>query len=375
VRGTFSGRRYRHEEVVAGTPETAFRNDTNEFEARAVHRPVGRLSGTMGAWVLDRDFSATGEEALSPPVGQTGFAAFAFEEIAWHHATLQLGGRVDHVSFTPDSATLPARDFTDFSWSAGLAFNPPALDHRASYAFSLARAARHPALEELYFNGPHPGNFAYEIGNPNLDSERALGFDASFRWREPKFSAELTYFFNRIDDYIFRNPLESLPDGLEDGHEGDGHDDLPVIEYVARDSLLQGFEAHADVQLASRWFADFGFDYVRGELRDTGEMLPRIPPMRARGSLRYQRNALNVGVEVMGVSRQDRVFGAETPTDGYTLGKLFASYSFMAGGTVNTITFRVENLTNALYRNHLSYVKDYVAEMGRTVRVVYSLRF
>ncbi len=28
-----------------------------------------------------------------------------------------------------------------------------------------------------------------------------------------------------------------------------------------------------------------------------------------------------------------------------------------------------------LYRNHLSYVKDHVAEMGRTVKVVYSLRF
>jgi len=50
-------------------------------------------------------------------------------------------------------------------------------------AFSLARASRNPALEELYFHGAHPGNFAFENGDPNLKSEHALGFDASFRWR------------------------------------------------------------------------------------------------------------------------------------------------------------------------------------------------
>lgn len=375
IRGTFSGRRYRHEEVVAGEVGTSFRNDTNEFELRANHRPVGRFSGSMGAWVLDRNFSATGDEALSPPVGQSGFAAFLYEEVAWHHVTLQLGGRVDHAAFSPEGGTLPARDFTDVSWSTGILINPPVLDHRTSYAISIARAARHPALEELYFNGPHPGNFAFEIGNPNLESEHALGFDASFRWRSPKFSAEVTFFRNGIADYIFRNPVEGLPEEEEGEHEGHGHDDLPVIEYVARDSVLQGIEVHADFQLASRWFADFGVDYVRGELKDTGEPLPRIPPFRVRGSLRYQYNALNVGVELSGAAEQDRVFGAETPTDGYALAKLFASYSFMTAGAVSTITARVDNLTNELYRNHLSYVKDYVAEMGRTFKVVYSVRF
>lgn len=375
VRGTYAGRRYRHEEVVAGDIHTAFRNNTDDFEFRANHRRTGRLSGSMGAWISNRDFSATGDEALSPPVGQTGFAAFLYEEIAWHHVTLQLGGRLDHTSFSPQGGELPARDFTDASWSAGLVINPPLLDHRTSYAISLARAARHPALEELYFNGPHPGNFAFEIGNPNLDSEHALGFDASFRWRSPRLSAEVTYFRNSIGDYIFRNPIEGLPHEEEEEHEGHHHEDLQVIEYVARDSILQGVEIHADIQIASRWFADFGFDYVRGTLKDTGDPLPRIPPVRVRGSLRYQYNALNAGVEVTGTATQDRVFGIETPTDGYTIAKLFASYSFMTGGAVSTITARVDNLTNELYRNHLSYVKDVVPEMGRTFKVVYGIKF
>ncbi len=381
VKASFAGRRYRHEEIVAGEVGTLFVNDTNEFEFAATHRATGGFSGTFGTWVLDRAFSAEGDEALSPPVDQQGLAAFLYEEVPLHHVTLQFGGRVDRTNYTPKGGDLPARDFTEFSGSVGVLVNPPFADHRTTFAVSLARAARAPALEELYFYGPHPGNFAFEIGNPNLEAEHALGFDASFRWRSARFSAEVTYFRNDIADFIFRNPVEDADHGEGDddhdmeGHEGHGHDDFPVIEYVGRDSILQGFEVHGDVHFGSNWYADFGLDYVRGELKDTGEPLPRIPPFRGRVGLRYQVNALNVGGEVTAVSAQERVFGAETPTDGYGLLKLHASYSFKSGGATSTITARAENLTNELYRNHLSYVKDFVPEMGRTFKVVYRVEF
>ena len=34
----------------------------------------------------------------------------------------------------------------------------------------------YPALEELFYFGAHPGNFAFEVGNPDLNPEHALGF-------------------------------------------------------------------------------------------------------------------------------------------------------------------------------------------------------
>jgi iron complex outermembrane receptor protein len=377
IRGSYAGRWYRHEEIVAGEVGTRFANDTHEFEFLGTHRTYGRFSGTLGAWALDRAFSATGEEALSPPVDQTGAAAYLYEEVTFHHATLQLGGRFDRASYTPKSAELPARDFSEFSGSVGVLIQPPAFDHRSSVAVSLARTSRYPALEELYFYGPHPGNFAFEIGNPNLDAEHALGVDVSFRWRSSRFAAEATYFRNRIADYIFRNPVdgEAEPHG-EDWDDDHGHgEEFPVVEYVAADSLLQGFELHGDIQVTSRIFADVGLDYVRGELVGPGSPLPRIPPFRARASVRYQAGAFNAGGEITGVAAQERVFGEETPTDGYGLLKLFTSYSWPTGRGVSTVTARLDNAANALYRNHLSYVKDYVPERGRTFKLVYSVRF
>ena len=55
--------------------------------------------------------------------------------------------------------------------------------------------------------------------------------------------------------------------------------------------------------------------------------------------------------------------------------KAYAAYSFNTGRTVNTITARLDNATNALYRNHLSLIKELVPEMGRNVRLLYNVRF
>jgi iron complex outermembrane recepter protein len=121
--------------------------------------------------------------------------------------------------------------------------------------------------------------------------------------------------------------------------------------------------------------AEVGADYVRATNTDLDAPLPRIPPFRVRGGLRYQRNAFQAGGEVTFAAKQDRVFGAETPTDGYTTFKLFGAYSWQARQAVHTLTARLENVANERYFNHLSYIKDFVPEMGRSLRLVYSLRF
>ena len=382
VTADFTSTRYKHEEVVAGEIGTAFDNDTDEVNLRLRHRPAGRLAGTIGGWILRRDFAAVGEEALSPPVKERAAALFFYEEVTWPHATFQFGARVNHVSFDPEEA-LVSRDFTDVSGSVGLLLRPAAANDQLTLALSLARASRNPALEELYFFGPHPGNFAFEIGNPSLESEHALGFDLALRWRKPRFSGEISYFRNSINDYIFRNPLSEEEFDEKYGHEeeeeeeeeGHGHGEFPFIEFLAADSVLQGFEGHADLMLGRGFDLELGLDYVRGELRASNQPLPRIPPFRFRAGLTYRMNAFQTGGEIVAVSEQDRVFGEETPTAGYANVRLFSSYSFGRGDVVNTITARIDNATNELYRNHLSLIKDFVPEMGRNFKLVYSVRF
>jgi iron complex outermembrane recepter protein len=387
-RATLATRRYKHEELVGDEVGTAFSNNTIEFDVLGSHRTVGRLKGSIGASLMDRAFDAVGEEALSPAVDQRGFAAFLYEEVTWPHVTFQFGGRVDRTNYDPAGET--SRDFTSGSGSVGLLVRPAATNDRLTFAISAARAARNPTLEELFYFGPHPGNFAFEVGNPNLEPEHAFGFDMALRWRTARASGEVTYFRNDIRNFVFTAPLteedfeerepefaERFPGRGIGEHEEEehGHGEFPIIEYVGADSILQGIEAHTDFQLAPQLFAEIGLDYVRGTLKDSNDPLPRIPPLRFRGGLRYQYNAFQVGGEVTAAAKQDRIFSTETGTDGYQLLRLFAAYSFGAGDVAHTITARLDNATNQLYRNHLSLIKDLAPEMGRNVKLLYNVKF
>ena len=367
IRGTFGVRRYRHDELDGEVIATSFKNDSNEFNLLLGHKPAGKLKGSIGLFLLGRSFSAEGEESLSAPVDQNAFAAFLYEEAAISpHVTFQFGGRVEHTGFTPDGDL--ARDFTTFSGSAGLLVHPT---DQTTLAFSLARAARNPALEELYFHGPHAGNFAFENGNANLDAETGTGFDVSLRWRGSHATGETTYFFNNISNFIFRE------------YTGEFDEDLPVTNFVAGDARLQGLEFHADVNLTGMVALEGALDYVHGDLRSEGQPMPRIPPLRGRLGVRVQKNALQIGADAVFTAEQDRIFVTETPdgpvgetpTAGSNLLKLFGSYSFGQSRVTNTITVRLDNVTDELYHNHLNYLKDLVPEVGRNFKVLYNVRF
>ncbi len=383
-RATLAVRRYKHDELEGDQVGTAFTNNTAEIEVMGSHRALGRMKGSVGGWVLNRAFDAQGEEALSPAVDQQGLATFLYEEVTWPHVTFQFGGRLDHTSYQPNGE--PDRSFTTGSGSLGLLVRPAAADDRITIAFSAARAARSPALEELFYFGAHPGNFAFEVGNPDLRPEHALGFDLSLRWRTSRVTGELTYFRNDVNGYLFRAPLTEEEFNARIGEfagrfpsrdiEGPvDPEGFPIVEYVAADSVLQGIEAHSDIQITPQVAVELGLDYVQGTLTGDDEPLPRIPPLRFRGGLRYQRNAFQAGGDVSIVATQDRVFATETPTDGYQLGRVYASYSFGQGAVAHTFTARLENTTNELYRNHLSLIKDLVPEMGRNFRLLYNVKF
>jgi iron complex outermembrane receptor protein len=298
--------------------------------------------------------------------------------------SLQFGGRVERSNYEPSGEA--SRDFTSGSGSVGLLFRPAAADDRLTIAVSAARAGRNPALEELFYFGAHPGNFAFEIGNPDLEPEHAIGFDLSLRWRGPRGSGEVTYFRNDIRNFVFTAPvspedLEARQLEFDERFPGRGiadeelESEFPIIEYIGADSVLQGIEAHADLAVTSRVFVELGVDYVQGTLKATDDPLPRMPPLRFLGGLRYQYNAFQAGGEVRAVAKQDRLFSTETETDGYQLLRLFASYTLGSGDVAHTITGRFDNATNELYRNHLSLIKDLAPEMGRNFKLLYNVQF
>lgn len=169
---------------------------------------------------------------------------------------------------------------------------------------------RAPALEELYNFGPHLGNLAFEIVNPDLRRERAHGLEASLRHSGGRVRAELSGYYNRILDFVYLAPT------------GDIEDRLIEADHAQASVRYLGAEARLNVMLHESFWLNLGFDAVDAQIRETNTPLPRIPPVRGRIGFDWRRGGLNVHPELVLGNRQWQIFLTDTPTAGYAVSNL-----------------------------------------------------
>ena len=168
-RGTVNFSDWKHAEIESGEIGTRFHNRQYTFNGVAQQQKRGIFSGSFGAWGMLRDFKSVGAEALARQSTRSAAAVFSVQELNFDRFRLQFGGRVERNAYTAQGAR--SRSFTGFSGAAGI--NVP-LWKSAAVVFNYTSSYRAPALEELYNNGPHLGNLAFEIGNPNLNRDAAM---------------------------------------------------------------------------------------------------------------------------------------------------------------------------------------------------------
>jgi len=366
--GTFSAQYndYDHSEInsLSGEINTAFKNNTFLYQGLFDQRKIGKYSGRFGFWGMHRDFAATGEEALAPPTRQKAFAVFGVQSFDFERVSLQFGGRLENNRYNPEPSdargVLPDRGFTGFSGAAGVRVSTW---KDGSFVANYSHSYRAPSLEELYNLGPHRGNLAFEIGDPNLNREMGDGLDFGIRHSSKRLRFEANGFYYHIKDFIFLAPTGDVEDGLK------------VAEYDQATARYTGTEARFDTALHPSLWLNLGLDYVNAELTSDSTPLPRIPPLRGRVGLEFRHKGLLLNPEIVMANHQDRIFPAETSTAGYALFNIAGSYLFAQQHAAHIISFNFFNVGDTLYRNHLSFIKDFAPEMGRGLRVTYTLRF
>ncbi len=57
------------------------------------------------------------------------------------------------------------------------------------------------------------------------------------------------------------------------------------------------------------------------------------------------------------------------------VGRLATGATDVLQPVLHTITVRLDNVTDELYRNHLSLIKDLAPEMGRNFKLLYNMKF
>ncbi|HSW39322.1 MAG TPA: TonB-dependent receptor [Acidobacteriota bacterium] len=350
--------RWMHKELDDHQTHKSFDNKLANLRVTFNQREHKSLTGSSGFQFFHRDYTAEGKDALSPPVTGNGLAFFTLQEIDLSKARLQFGGRLDRTAYAPSG--LAKRTFTGFSGAAGI--HVP-LWRRAAFVANYTHSFRAPAIEELYNYGPHIGNLAFEIGDPGLKREVSDGMDFSLRHDDAHFDIRADFFYYHIRDFVYLNMTGEWDHGLR------------VAEFSQADARFIGGEARFNVAVHRNLWLNSGFDIVDARLTASGKYLPRIPPLRGKLGFEARWGGLNVRPEIVMASSQTNVSSAETATSGYTLINATGSYTFAQADFIHTFSVTLFNAGNRLYRNHLSFIKDYAPEIGRGVRFNYSLRF
>jgi len=352
---------YHHTELEGAEVGTRFENQGYDLRLEAVHRRLGLMDGAFGVQSYRADFTANGDEAFLPPTLTRAQSFFVIEDVDLDPFTIQAGARFDYTSVEseggPRFGSARDRSFANVSGALGLVY---ALAHEHFASLNVAYTERPPNLEELFANGPHIALFRYEIGDPDLDTERSVGLNLGYDKPEGRVVWSVNGFYNRFWDFITLMPT------------GRVRDELSVEVFRAVPAHFAGGEVEVGWHLIDgpihRLHLIGRTDYTWAENRDSGDELPRIPPLRFGGSVLYGWDRFEAQLDVMRALDQRRVPDDTFPTDGYTMLDLDLAYTFAPVGPTTPMLFlRASNLLDEEARDATSFLKDLAPMPGRNV--------
>lgn len=353
---------YTHTEFEGDEVGTVFDSTSVEARAELVQNAEGMLRGSTGLQYTHRDFFAEGAEAYVPPNLTDQVAIFTLQELGTGPFQLEAAARAEFTKVKAQTLGIE-NDYDTFSGALGVVYEGI---EGVRLGLNGSRAERAPSAEELFSDGPHIATQAFEIGDPDLRTERAWGVEAYARGTIGEGTFNFTIFKQWFDNYIF---LEET--GAEE-------DDLPVFQYLQQDADFFGIEADFSYPVvdtgAFRLLTDLRASHIEAELGD-GTAVPRIPPLSLLGALEAQTDAFDVRGEVQWFDKQDRVTAFETPTDSFTLVNALVAWRPLAENRNVTVQLAADNIFDVNGRRHASFTKDFVPLIGRNFRASVRLSF
>jgi iron complex outermembrane receptor protein len=353
---------YTHTEFEGDEIGTIFNSQGIEARAEFVQNDRNGWRGASGVQYQTRDFEAIGAEAFVPPNKTRQYGLFTLQEYTKGNLDAEVAVRFDTAELRADTLGL-TRSFNNVSAALGLGYHIGDLKIGAN----ISRTGRAPAVEELFSNGPHIATQAFEIGDPDLKSERAWNGELYARYDTPGTAFSATLYTNRFDNFIY------------EAETGNIEDDLPVFQYFQNDAKVWGVEFQASKRLASFGSSNLSVDgvadYTRAKISSGGGNAPRIPPLRLLGGVELTNASFDLRGEVEWSNDQTKTATFETPTDGFTLVNASATWRPFGRDRNIALIASANNIFDVTARRAASFTKDFVPLTGRDFRVTTRLSF
>lgn len=320
---------------------------------------------TIGVNGLKQENKNKGVEALIPEYKSFEMGVFFYTQKHVGNFNFSGGARIDQKGIQFNGLQ---KNYGDIAGSMGMTYE---LNNNLIFKFNIARGYRAPNLSELGSRGAHEGTNRYEYGNPNLQTEKSLQFDAGIEWSNEHISFNGNVFYNNVNNYIFYEKISAL-------HGGDSiikkdNKDFYAFAYHQQDAKLVGAEFNVDIHPhpLDGLHIENTVSMVNGtfiKAVDGSIYLPSIPSTRWITELRYelQKNKGNfknsyASVQFDNVAAQLHPFTGyhtETNTPAYTLINIGAGTQVTKKGKqLFSVSLVAQNIADIAYQNHLSRLK------------------
>jgi iron complex outermembrane receptor protein len=321
----------------------------NEFDAEQVATATGMRRDTFNDNVRSRagayiDWENDWSEKWTTRIGLRGDVVTSDAD-AVNNGIMPMG----MILADQNAFNSADRSFTDMlpGAAAAVSFEP---DDTTTIELALALNSRAPSLVERYLWTPLNASAGLAdgrtyLGNLDLDPETSFQVGLGLEKHGKTWNAELTPFYQSVNDYIQGMPLARLDMAGQ-----------PVLQYQNIDRAeLYGVELAGGYDINRDFSIDSSISYVRGRNKDTGDDLYRIAPLRGIMDLAYRHESWESHLEWMWADAQNHVsdMQGETPSPGYgflnfRLAKVFLKTLRVEAG--------VENLLDKRYADHLGGV-------------------
>lgn len=224
-----------------------------------------------------------------------------------------------------------------------------------------------PSAEQLYLREP-----CCETGNPNLEPEESVNFNASLGGQTDRFYWQTTYFWREIDnriDYFYDDP--AFPNGTFH------NSDVKV--------KIRGFELIGGVSLTDALRAEASYTDTRSREAGSDLQIDRIPRRQAKASLTYDSGWFGgtLATRWVGDVYSSRRLPSRSNYGDYVVADL-SGFVYLDQDQHHQITARLENAFDKDYAVILSgYPRDNgmgnfaskTLAAGRTLHMAYRYAF
>lgn len=243
------------------------------------------------------------------------------------------------------------RDFSSFS--NALSFDYSASD-KLLFSVDFALSNRSPEPEELFSNGPHLAAYSYEIGNPNLELEKSISYSLKSQYNPQDFTFGAEVFYYDYSNYI--TPMAT----------GDTNYStlLPIYKQTNMAAELYGINLNTEYIFSNSLSINSNMSYTIGKESISGNNIPLIPPLAINVALNYKLDDWYFNVNTKMATSQERTGQFENRTDGYAVLNAEVKKNIDLGGNMLVLMLNFNNITNQVYRNHLSRIKSVYPQPG-----------